>query len=152
MKRTLKAAFVALSIAWSIMAFGQSKPVPLAFNKMLFPTSRGLTLSLELQQLAGKRVVLEGFMALLEKPPAGGFWLCPSPVFQDESGAGSGDLPPNAVFVVVRGAGKKPVAHLFGKLSVSGVLSLKSTSPRIVVTLDSETDADRNPTKGRNNR
>jgi hypothetical protein len=78
-------------------------------------------------------------MVLMEQAPAGGFWLCPSAVFQDESGGGSGELPPNAVFVQVRGAGKKAVAFLAGPLTVTGKLYLKPQSPRIVVTLDSST-------------
>jgi hypothetical protein len=83
---------------------------------------------------------MTGFMALMENPPPGGFWLCPNAVFQDESGAGTGELPPNAVFVAVRGAGKKPVSYLAGRLSVSGILRLNPEHPRLTLTLDSTKD------------
>ena len=95
----------------------------------------------------GKRVRISGYMALMEEQIAGGFWLSPTPVFQDESGAGTGDLPPNAIFVKVRGAGQEQILFLRGLLSVSGVLRLHSESPRIVITLDSEADIAQPKTK-----
>lgn len=143
---------MAVGLAATIaIGFCQTKPIELPLSKLLVPTGRGLAPSREAMDAAGKRVRLEGFMALMEEPPAGGFWLCPSPVFQDESGAGTGDLPPNSVFVVVRGAGKKPVAHLFGKLAMTGTLSIRAEAPRMVLTLDTEKDVAAPKTKGSNN-
>ena len=121
----------------SILAVAQSAPFKLEFREMLLQTPKGLTPSPRLRQLDGKRVKIEGFMAMQENASTGGFWLCPTPIFQDESGAGTGDLPPNAVFVQVRGAGSKPVSYLRGKLSVTGKFHLKGAHPRLVLLLDS---------------
>jgi hypothetical protein len=140
---------LALSLGGMIgVGIGQSKPIELSFSKLLVATGRGLGPSEVATASLGKRVRIEGFMALIENPPLGGFWLCPNQVFQDESGGGTGDLPPNAVFVVVRGAGKKPIAHLAGRLAVSGILSIKSEAPRFVLTLDSERDVALTKSKG----
>ncbi len=116
------------------------KPIELAFPKLLAPSSRSLQPTPLLTGANGKRVTITGHMALMEHPPHGGFWLCPSPVFQDESGAGTGDLPPNAIFVKVRGAGDQEVAFLRGSLVVTGVLHLQKEAPRIQITLDSDKD------------
>lgn len=124
-----------------------AKPIELTFSKLLRPTSRSLEPTPALTEANGKRVRISGYMALMEEQIAGGFWLSPTPVFQDESGAGTGDLPPNAIFVKVRGAGQEQILFLRGLLSVSGVLRLHSESPRIVITLDSEADIAQPKTK-----
>ncbi len=122
------------------LCLSQGKPITLEFRSLLRPSDRGLAPTKALLDANGKRVRMKGFMPLMETPPIGGFWLSPTPVFQDESGAGTGDLPPNSVFVMVRGAGQRPVKYLAGLLSVSGKLKLNPSSPRIVITLDSSKD------------
>jgi hypothetical protein len=52
------------------------------------------------KQLAGRRVRVRGWSVVFEAPLRDGFWLAPHPVFQDESGAGSGDLPPRSIRVL----------------------------------------------------
>lgn len=149
----LRNAFLTVAIiAGATISWSQAKPIELNLSRLLEPNGRGLTPAKTALQATGKRVRLEGFMALMDEPPQGGFWLCPSQVFQDESGAGSGDLPPNAVFVVVRGAGKKPIAHLAGRLSVTGILAFGPKDPRITLTLDSDKDIAASSSKGRKNR
>ncbi|MCC7230847.1 MAG: hypothetical protein IT203_10670, partial [Fimbriimonadaceae bacterium] len=98
---------------------------------------RGLEATDSLRKLDGHRVRLKGFMAQMEEPPKGGFWLVPRPVFQDESGGGAGDLPPNSVFVIVRSSPNKSISYLPGGIAVTGTLKLSNKSPRISLVLDS---------------
>jgi hypothetical protein len=49
--------------------------------------------------LSGARVRVRGWLVVFEEPPEDVFWLAPRPVLQDESGAGSGDLPPRSIRV-----------------------------------------------------
>jgi hypothetical protein len=81
-------------------------------------------LSQEALALQGKRVTFVGFMANMDQPPKGGFYLAPYPVIADESGAGRGSLPPTSVLVVTAAAKGKVVAFLPGPLEVSGRLDL----------------------------
>ncbi|MBC8065722.1 MAG: hypothetical protein H7Y17_12900 [Chlorobia bacterium] len=137
MKASFGGAFLMAVLMASPAIHAQAEPIDLSFKDMFRATGRGLSPTPALEAANGKRVRVLGFMARLEEAPKGGFWLCSSPVFQDESGAGSGELPPNAIYVIVRGAGKKPVAYLAGKLAISGVLQIKKEAPRLVLTLDS---------------
>src|SRR5688572_16202990 len=52
--------------------------------------------------LTGKRVRMVGYMAQMELPPKGGFYLVPRPLHADEAGGGTADLPPQSVLVVSR--------------------------------------------------
>lgn len=78
----------------------------------------------KLLSLAGHTVTLVGFMAVLEKPVRGGFYLAPYPAVSDESGAGRGGLPPTSVLVLLEGAGEKTIEPIRGVLEVSGVLEV----------------------------
>lgn len=87
-----------------------------------------------------------GFMVGLEDAPLGGFYLTPSPVMCDESGAGIGDLPPNAVLVIVRSSKGRSIEHTKRKLAVTGRISVQSgrleqgfPAP-LVLTMDNEQD------------
>ncbi len=131
----------------AIAASKISPAVPLTFREMFDVTPDALKPTEKLLSLVGKRVRLTGFMAAMEQPPLGGFYLCSFPVNCDESGGGIGDLPPNAVFVVVRSAGGKPLpGHIGRPLIVSGTLELGArTEPNGYVThirlfMDRETD------------
>ncbi len=96
----------------------------LPFAELLEPTGDALRPTTRAAALAGRRVRLDGFMARMEDSPRGGFWLVPRPLACDESGGGTGDLPPEAVFVVVRSAARRAIAFRPGALSVTGVLEL----------------------------
>lgn len=99
-------------------------PAPLSFREFFAPSPRGLKPSTRLLSLDGKRVRLTGFMAQMESPPKGGFYLCAFPVFAAEGGGGTADLPPDAVLVVVRSAQGKELEHIPRPLEVTGVLEL----------------------------
>jgi hypothetical protein len=132
MKRLLSlAVFVFGAVPVPSMAKGPAEPsvparaaVAVAFRDFfesgtseLKPTARFLALN-------SRRVRLTGFMAQMEEPPEGGFYLCPRPLFADEAGGGTADLPPETVFVVVRSAHGKQIAFLPGPLDVTGTLTI----------------------------
>jgi hypothetical protein len=89
-----------------------------------FERGPGLRPSEKLRSLAGKRVRLVGFMAQLELPPTGAFYLVPRPVHCDESGGGTADLPPESVLVLSAGSTGKVVPFLAGALELTGTLEL----------------------------
>ena len=99
---------------------------PLEFREFFVPKARALEPSARLLTLNGHRVRLVGFMALMESPPKGGFYLCARPVLATEAGAGTADLPPEAVRVIVRSAQGKEVAHVARALEVNGILEIGS--------------------------
>jgi hypothetical protein len=98
--------------------------VLLAFNEFFTIAGSALQPSPKLRSLNGKRVRLVGYMALQEHPLKGAFYLCPRPVTCDESGGGTGALPPTAVRVSVRGAGEAEVAFIPRPIQVTGLLDL----------------------------
>jgi hypothetical protein len=97
---------------------------PLSFREFFDPKARTLAPSARLLGLAGKRVRIAGFMAEMEEPPKGGFYLCPSPAFAAEGGGGTADLPPGAVFVVVSSAAGKQLETIRRPLEVTGLLEI----------------------------
>ena len=99
-------------------------PEPLSFHEFFESSASALRPSVRLLALVGKRVRLVGYMARMESPPKGGFFLCASPVLATEAGGGTADLPPDAVLVVVRSAAGKELAHIRRPLEVTGVLEL----------------------------
>lgn len=99
-------------------------PEPLSFREFFEMSPQGLEPSARLRSLVGKRVRLVGYMAQMEWPPKGGFYLCASPTLATEAGGGTADLPPDAVLVVVRSAMGKELAHIQRPLEVTGVLEL----------------------------
>lgn len=122
-------------------------PIPeLQFEKLLTASRYGLQPTPYLRSKDGKRVRVTGFMVGLEDAPLGGFYLTPSPVMCDESGAGIGDLPPNAVLVIVRSSKGRSIEHTKRKLAVTGRISVQSgrleqgfPAP-LVLTMDNEQD------------
>jgi hypothetical protein len=97
---------------------------PLSFHEFFEPSAQELRPSARLLNLNGKRVRLIGYMAQMDDPPKGGFYLCGSPVFAAEGGAGTADLPPDAVLVVVKSAQGQALAHMPRLLEVTGVLDI----------------------------
>ena len=72
----------------------------LDLREMLITHGGKVELSPKVGELEGKRVRVRGWLVVFEEPIADGFWLAPQPVFQDESGAGSGDIPPLSIRVI----------------------------------------------------
>jgi hypothetical protein len=106
---------------------GQSQvtaPIGLAFTEVFEPSPTGIRPSARLRELAGRRVQMVGFMAHMEIPPRGAFYLCPRPVFADEGGGGTADLPPNAIRVVVRSASRQEFPFIPGPLEATGTLEV----------------------------
>lgn len=63
-----------------------------------------LVFSPELEKLRGERVRVRGYMVRMEDGPRGAFYLATRPIEQDESGAGTGDIPVHSLLVKVPGA------------------------------------------------
>jgi hypothetical protein len=97
----------------------------LAFGEFFEPGS-GLRPSQKLRSLVGQRVRLVGFMAQLELPPTGAFYLAPRPVRCDESGGGNADLPPESVLVISHSSAGRVVSFLAGALELTGTFELGS--------------------------
>jgi hypothetical protein len=99
-------------------------PTTLTFDEILEKGPGGVHLSARVHELESRRVRMVGFMPQMEVPPRGAFYLCPRPIFVDESGGGTADLPPTAVRVVVRSAPGEEVAFIPGPLEVTGTLEI----------------------------
>src|SRR5215510_8382327 len=80
--------------------------------------------SAKLLGLNGRRARLVGFMAQMEQPPSGAFYLCPIPVYADESGGGTADLPVGSVRVIVRSAKGKKIPFIARPIEVTGILEV----------------------------
>ena len=100
---------------------------PLALRELLSPGPI-LRPSEKARSLNGRRVRIAGFMAAMEEPIEGGFYLVPRPISLDESGAGTGDLPLEAVLVLVSGSEGKVIQHLPGALEGTGILEVGNSS------------------------
>jgi hypothetical protein len=134
-----------LAVAALAVAVAAAEPAPLAFSEYFRTGSARLEPSAKLIALDGQRVRVTGFMAHMEDGPSGAFYLASRPVACDEGGAGTGDLPPDAVLVVVPWASGAEIPFLPGPLEVVGVLQLgPATRPdgapaRIRIVLDPPT-------------
>lgn len=119
------ALWLALSPSVAAAPASVAVATPLRFDELLVLEPGGaVEVTEKLRSLAGKRVHIVGFMADMEKAPLGAFFLVPRPLAADESGAGSADLPPEAIRVIVRSAKGRLLAHIPRALSVTGVLEL----------------------------
>jgi len=94
------------------------------FREFFEAGSGKLKPSAKLLSLNGRRARLVGFMAQLEQPPNGVFYLCPKPVFADESGGGTADLPVGSVRVIVRSAKEKKIPFIARPIEVTGILEV----------------------------
>jgi hypothetical protein len=97
--------------------------LPLGFDDLLQEGGAHLEPTAKLLAADGKRVRVVGFMAQMEQPPPDGFYLTRRPLFCDEGGGGTGDLPPDAIRVQVIGA-LAPVPFIPGPLEVVGILQV----------------------------
>lgn len=94
----------------------------------LFEPGPGLRPSRKTAAFDGRRVRLVGFMAEMELPPTGAFYLVPRPVQCDEAGGGTADLPPESVLVTVPWMAGKTLPHLPGAVEVTGTLAVGNRS------------------------
>jgi hypothetical protein len=108
-----------------VAAAAEAAPVPLTFGDFLAP-GPALEASPRLAALAGRRVRLVGYMVELEEALRGAFYVAARPVRCDEGGAGTGDLPPDAVRVVVRSAAGEEIPYYPGLIEVTGLLETGS--------------------------
>lgn len=102
---------------------GLPPALPLAWSELLEPGA-SLAPSAKIRALAGQRVRLVGFMAEMELPIPGAFYLVPEPVECDEAGGGTADLMPTSVLVLSESARGQVVPHVPGALDVTGVLEV----------------------------
>lgn len=102
----------------------RSEAVPLSFPEMLEPSPQELRPTAKLLSLRGKRVRLVGYMARMESPPRGAFYIAPHPVFCDEAAGSTADLPPEAVRVIVRSAAGQVIPFVPRPLAVTGTLEV----------------------------
>ncbi len=97
---------------------------PLSFKEFFQASPRELRPSEKLLSLNGKRVHMVGYMARLERPIYGAFYLVPHPVVCDEEGGGTSDLPVENVLVLVRSAKDREIAFIPRPLEVTGILEV----------------------------
>jgi hypothetical protein len=102
-----------------------SRDTPRLELRELFVTEQGRTrLSPSAEALAGKRVRIQGYMVQMEDAPEGAFYVAARQIFQDESGGGTGDLPPSSVRVRVREAEGAQVPWTPRPIEVVGILEI----------------------------
>jgi len=102
----------------------ESKATSIEFREFFEADAIELKPSAKLLGLNGRRARLVGFMAQMEQPPSGAFYLCPIPVYADESGAGTADLPIGSVRVIVRSAKGKKIPFIARPIEVTGILEV----------------------------
>jgi hypothetical protein len=119
---------------------------PLKFSEFFEMSGSQLRPSSRLVTLRGRRVRIAGYIARMEEPLEGAFFLCPRPVYGDESGGGTADLPVETILVIVNSAKGKPIEYVAHSIEVVGVLEFiepgREAAPgsRIRLTLDEPVD------------
>ena len=101
--------------------------ITLSFGDLLDPGPK-LKPSARALSLNGQRVHLVGFMAQMELPPTGAFYLVPRPIKEDESGAGTADLPLDSVLVLVPSKQGQAVEYVPGALQGTGIFEVGNHS------------------------
>lgn len=127
MSKLLPLLLLPLLAASPAGAVEPGQAVEISFADLLSPGPR-LVPSPRLAALVGHRIRLVGFMAELEEPSRGAFYLTARPVRCDEGGGGTGDLPPDAVLVMVRSASDQEIPFYPGAIEVAGVLAIGATA------------------------
>lgn len=120
---SIAAAAVLVAAAAPASLADAVQPVPITFGD-LAPVSRAQRFLPRLLALNGRQVRITGYVAATEKPLDRTFYLCPVPVFLDEGGAGTGDLPPDSVRVTVVGRDRWPAPPAPRPVEVVGRLDL----------------------------
>jgi hypothetical protein len=99
--------------------------------------------------LAGARVRVRGWLVAFEEPLEDGFWLVQRPLRQDESGAGTGDLPARSVRVlapeaVVRALPPDPAPlEATGRLEVGRAVDAEGRASVVRVVVEDPRDVSR---------
>lgn len=119
----LHALALTAALALSSDAASSREPARLELRELFVTEGRRTRLSPRTEALAGKRVRIRGYMVQMEDPPEGAFQLAARPIFQDESGGGTGDISPASVRVRLREAEAR-VAWTPGPIEVVGTLEL----------------------------
>src|SRR5215813_6184157 len=96
----------------------------LKFNEFFEISGSELRPSRRLMSLNGRRVRITGYMAMMEEPLRGVFYLCPRRVYADESGGGTADLPVETVLVKVNSAKDRELGHIPNPIEVVGILEI----------------------------
>src|SRR5262245_11872316 len=114
------------SVSNEVRASGKSEgeAISIEFREFFDSDAGKLKPSAKLLGLQGRRARLVGFMAQMEQPPSGAFYLCPMPVYADESGGGTADLPVGSVRVIVRSAKGKKIPFIARPIEVMGILEV----------------------------
>jgi len=102
----------------------EGEAASIEFREFFEANAGELKPSAKLLGLNGRRVRLVGFMAQMDRPPSGAFYLCPRPVYADESGGGTADLPVGSVRVIVRSAKGKKIPFIARPIEVTGILEV----------------------------
>jgi hypothetical protein len=102
----------------------EGEAISIEFREFFEADPDKLKPSAKLLGLNGRRARLVGFMAQMEQPPSGAFYLCPRPVYADESGGGDADLPVGSVRVIVRSAKDKKIPFIAHTIEVTGILEV----------------------------
>jgi hypothetical protein len=150
MSRLVSLFLLPLLAAAPAAAAEPGEAVEISFSDLLLPGPK-LAPSPKIASLAGRRVRLVGFMAELEDPARGAFYLTARPVRCDEGGGGTGDLPPDAVLVMVTSASGQEIPFYPGPIEVAGVLGLGAAADEagrpssFRITLDRPRDLERPP-------
>jgi hypothetical protein len=99
------AAFAAVAAFGSVAHAEPGAPAPeihpLDLRALYVQRGGALVFSPALEALRGARVRVRGYMIQMEDGPRGAFYLATRPIEQDESGAGTGDIPVHSVRVEV---------------------------------------------------
>ncbi len=83
-----------------------------------------LVFSPALEELRGAWVRVRGYMVRMEDGPRGAFYLATRPVEQDESGAGTGDIPVHSLLVKVPEAAGEEISWRPAPVEVVGRLEV----------------------------
>lgn len=122
--KTSVSLLLGLALSAAFCGPSRAETPALSFSEFFDTTGQEPAVSGRLLQLNGNRVKLVGFMAKMEVAPRGAFYLTPRPVSCDEEGAGTADLPIEAVYVVVRSSPGLEVPYTPRALEVTGRLEV----------------------------
>lgn len=98
----------------------------LTFRELLDDSGATLTPSAKTLRLQGRRVRITGFMAQMEDRSQGAFYLCARPTTCDESGNGTGDLPIDAIRIIVPWKEKDEISFVPHPIEVTGLFEFGS--------------------------
>jgi hypothetical protein len=119
------------ALTLTLAALAATDPAPAAeappridLAHLFVTTKEGTRVAPAVLALRGRRVRVVGFMAQMEDAPRGSFYLTRRPVQADESGAGTADLPPQAVRVEVPGLAGEEIAWVPDLVEAVGALEV----------------------------